>query len=129
MIGIDTNVLVRYLVRDDPEQARRARAVIEALSSEEQGFLSVIVLVETYWVLTRSYGFAPDQAVEVLVRVADVAEVVVQDAPLVRRALQQAGAGADFADSLIHQAGLGAGCSSTVTFDRRAAKTAGMDLL
>ncbi len=129
MIGIDTNVLVRYVVRDDAAQAERAKVVFDELSSEHPGFLSVIVLVETYWVLTRSYDFSQHQTIGVLARLADVAELVVQDAALVHKALQQAAAGADFADSLISQAGLAAGCTATITFDRRAAGTGGMHLL
>jgi predicted nucleic-acid-binding protein len=129
VIGLDTNVLVRFLVRDDPEQYQRAEAVFSALTAADQGYLSVVVLVETHWVLTRSYGFAASQALRALALLLDAVELVVQEAPAVRAALRAADRGADFADALISELASSAGCEATLTFDRRAARHAGMRML
>jgi predicted nucleic-acid-binding protein len=129
VIGLDTNVLVRYVVRDDPDQTERADALLEALNGEEPGFLSLVALVELYWTLGRAYRYGREQCTAVLAGLTAAPEIRLERADMVRLALQQAGRGADFADAVIAQASAAAGCSSTVTFDRGAARSAGMTLL
>src|SRR5271166_2223813 len=72
MIGLDTNVLVRYLTQDDPQQSRRATQIFDhQLTTAEPGFLSVVTMVETAWVLDRAYGFLDQEiaaAVELLLQ-------------------------------------------------------------
>ncbi len=72
MIGLDTNVVVRYLTQDDPQQSRRATQIFDhQLTTAEPGFLSVVTMVETVWVLGRAYGFVDQEiaaAVELLLQ-------------------------------------------------------------
>jgi predicted nucleic-acid-binding protein len=130
MIGLDTNVLVRYIMQDDPKQSPKATKVIESLSVDEPGFVSIVSIVELGWVLSSAYGLKRDQlgsAFEALLRTK---EIVVDRADHVLRALRVFKASsADFADCLIERAAAAAGCDRTVTFDVGAAKTAGMTLI
>ncbi|MFC5379421.1 PIN domain-containing protein [Aquipuribacter nitratireducens] len=128
-VGIDTNVLVRYLAQDDPHQAAAADVFMNGLSEQAPGFVSLVTVLETYWVLTRSYGVSQDDVLDIIDRFLTSVELEVEGADVVRRGLRLAGAGADFSDALIAEAGRAAGCSATVTFDRRAASRAGMVLL
>jgi predicted nucleic-acid-binding protein len=129
MIGLDTNVLVRYFTQDDAMQAAQAGEVIERLSESEPGYVTMIVFVETYWVLRDAYKTDRKAIVEVLRGLLDSKEIVAERADTIRRALLRTGNGADFADSLICELGIEAGCERTVTFDRKAAKKAGMRLI
>ena len=134
MIGLDTNVLVRYLTQDDPKQAALAARVIdEELSIVEPGFISLVVLVETYWVLKRLYSASGDEllaAVEDLLRMPrfhlDRRDVVAAAVQFMRA---DQGAKAGFVDVLIAQLAAVQGCSRTVTFDKAAVWSAGMVLL
>jgi predicted nucleic-acid-binding protein len=129
MIGLDTNILVRYLTRDDPSQSAAASNLIRSLSSESKGFLSLVVLVETVWVLDSSYGFKKSQLEEVLETLLRSQELTIERADLAWQALRTFSASrADFSDCLIERCSHAAGCSYTATFDR-AASTAGMRLL
>ena len=124
MIGLDTNVLVRYIVRDDPAQTALADHWIENRCSREQpGYVSHLVLAELYWVLGRGYGYPRQTLGEVLTTLLSSEEIKIQDAPLVRAALGDFSAGAaDFADCLIGALYQQAGCETTVTFDKKAAR-------
>ena len=130
MIGLDTNVLVRYIMQDDPKQSPKASALIESLDSENPGFITVVSVVELYWVLTSSYGLTGQQvkqALEVLLRTK---QIIVDRADQVLRALRVFDGGkADFADCLIERTAVSAGCEQTMTFDVGAAKHAGMTLI
>lgn len=124
MIGLDTNVLVRYIVRDDPAQTASADRCIEHRCSREQpGYVSHLVLAELVWVLDRGYGYPRRMLADVLGTLLSSEEIRIQDAPLVRVALGEFSAGtADFADCLIGILHRRAECESTVTFDRKAAR-------
>lgn len=130
MIGIDTNVLVRYLAQDDAVQSPLATEIVEGFTSEAPGYISQVVLVETVWVLTRSYRMTREaiaDAVEVLLRSR---ELIVERSEAGYLALATYRATkADFADALIAHGGRLAGCGETVTFDKGAASHAGMRLL
>ena len=121
MIGLDTNVLVRYLTQDDPLQARRANAVVaSALEKGERCRLEGVVLCELVWVLRGAYGYDKATVVDTLERVLATAQFEIGDKDLARRALEDHRVGSgDFADYLIGHANREAGCASTVTFDRR----------
>ncbi|MFD6156654.1 PIN domain-containing protein [Nocardia sp. NPDC060256] len=129
MIGLDANVLIRYLTQDDPAQSARANQVIDGLSESRPGYVTMIVLAEIHWVLRRGYQQDPEAVTDVLLGLLDSTEIVVERADTVRQALRQAADGADFADALIQQLGQEAGCDLTVTFDHNAGERAGMRLL
>ena len=130
MIGLDTNVLVRYVMQDDPRQSARATSLIEALSADEPGFVPVVALVELVWVLAGSYALDRTQIATVLDTVLRSKELIVDRADLVTQALHRySTAGADFADALIERIAAAAGCSATMTFDAGAAKSAAMTLV
>jgi predicted nucleic-acid-binding protein len=130
MIGLDTNVVVRYLTHDDAAQTAAAVRAMDALSSDSPGFLSLIVIVELVWVLEVSYRFKKDEIEQVLETLLRSKELVIERAEIVAQALRKFSAGhADFADCLIERCGHAAECQYTVTFDRNAAAAAGMKLI
>lgn len=130
MIGLDTNVLVRYIMQDDPKQSPKATALIESLTPDGPGFITLVSVVELYWVLTSCYdlsGHQVKQALEVLLRTK---QIIVDRADQVLRALRVFDDGkADFADCLIERIAVSAGCEQTMTFDVGAVKHAGMTLI
>lgn len=130
MIGLDANVLVRYIMQDEAKQAAKATKLIEGLTAQEPGFITLVSVVELVWVLSSSYDLARDQIVQALDVILRSKQLVVDQAEHVVRAVRAYGAGnADFADCLIERTALAAGCAKTMTFDVAAAKTAGMTLI
>ncbi len=130
MIGLDTNVLVRYIMQDDPKQSPKATKLIGSLSVAAPGFLSLVSVVELVWVLSSCYGLTRDQLVQTLELMLRTKEVIIDGADLVLKALRIFKAStADFADCLIERTASSAGCTKTMTFDISAAKTAGMTLI
>ena len=130
MIGLDTNVLVRYIMQDDAKQSPKASALIESLDADHPGFISLVSVVEMYWVLTTCYNLSGEQVKEALETLLRAKQIVVDRAAQVQRALRVFDAGkADFADCLIERTASGAGCTQTMTFDASAAKHAGMTLI
>jgi len=130
MTGLDTNVLVRYVVQDDPAQSAVATRLIDNFTAAEPGFVSMIVVVETVWVLQSSYKAERPEIARVLEALLRSRELVVEHAELVWQALRIfTRSRADFADCLIQRCGEAAGCDETVTFDLRASRTAGMKFL
>ncbi len=128
MIAVDSSVLVRYLVQDDPEQARLATNFFEGrLSNERPGFVSAIVLVEMIWVLRRGYRRSAADVSSAIAGLLQARQVHVEHRDAVETALS--GGGSDLADRIIHELGRKAGCSETVTFDRRFARLEGVRLL
>jgi predicted nucleic-acid-binding protein len=131
VIGLDTNVLVRFLVDDDPAQNERARAFLSARTFDDPVFVSAVTLAETVWVLNRRLKFPIASVISIL------RDLLASDGLIFERAEelgQLVGGdsipGSDIADYLIAWAGVSAGCSHTVTFDRLAAKSVpGMELL
>jgi predicted nucleic-acid-binding protein len=121
MIGLDTNVLVRHLTHEDPTQSVAATKVMNALSSNSPGFLSLIVIAELGWVLAISYRYPKKEIEQVLEGLLRTKDLVIERAALVSQALRTfRGGSADFADSLIERCGRAAGCKHTVTFDWKA---------
>ena len=128
MTGLDSNVLLRYLTQDDAAQAARATRLIEReLSERAPGFISLVVLVETCWVLKRIYGVTPAEISTTVRDLLDTRQLTIERRAAVARALERAGAG-NVTDALIADIALDAGCSRVVTFDRKAARL-GMTLL
>jgi len=124
MLGIDTNVLVRFLVRDDEGQFERARRLIKReVGSEEDVFVSLLVLVETEWVLRSRYGLRKTEIVQAISGLLDATEVQFEDEPAVEEALfTWKDSAAEFADCVIGTHHRRLGCRSTATFDTKAAK-------
>lgn len=120
MIGLDTNLLVRYLTLDDPRQAEMATEVIEtATTAGEPLFVSTVVMCELVWVLERGYRFERaqvEQTVDALLRTAQL-HFREKDLLLAALADYRSGSG-DFADYVIGRDAAAEGCSHTVTFDR-----------
>jgi predicted nucleic-acid-binding protein len=130
MIGLDTNIVVRYLTHDDAAQTAAAVRLIDSLSADSPGFLSLIVIVELVWVLEVSYRFKKNEIEQVLETLLRSKELVVERAEIVSQALRKYGASrSDFADCLIERCGHAADCQYTATFDRKAADAVGMKLL
>jgi predicted nucleic-acid-binding protein len=122
MIGFDTNVIVRYLTQDDPVQSPKATELIErGLTEEEPGFVSVVAMAETAWVLERVYGRTAEEIAAVIERMLEVEVLVVESEQEVFTAMiaVKEGRGA-FAHALTGALGARAGCSHTVTFDQKA---------
>jgi len=130
MIGLDTNVLARYIAQDDPAQSAKATKLIESLDADNPGFVGLVAVIELYWVLSSCYGLTDAQAASALQALVRSRQLVVEHSDLVIRALRTHAAGkADFADCLIERSAAAAGCDKTMTFDARAAKHAGMTLI
>ncbi len=125
MIGLDTNVLVRYIVQDDRTQAAAAAHLIETRCTDASpGFVSQLVLAELFWVLSRGYEYDKAVVVQVLSKLLSAVELEVQQAADVWVALRTyENGGADFADYLIGRCAQTAGCETTFTFDKAAAKS------
>lgn len=130
MIGLDTNVLVRYFAQDDPVRSPKATRVMERLSPDEPGLVSIVAIVGTIWVLARAYGLPARE-------IADIVEGLLQADALVVESEQEvfiaAVAGKDgegtFSDALVAALGVKAGCARTLAFDRKASRFQGFALL
>lgn len=130
MIGLDTNIVVRYITQDDPAQSKKATSLIESLSPEAPGYITLVSLVEIVWVLEESYSVTKRELVEVLETLLRTKELIVERAEVVARALGLfVISRADFSDCLIARCAQAAQCEYTLTFDKVAAKSAGMRLL
>jgi predicted nucleic-acid-binding protein len=130
MIGLDTNILVRYLTQDDPIQSPKATEIMESrLTETNPGFVSVVAMVETAWVLDRAYGFSAQDIAAAIERMLQVEVLVVdkeQEVFAAMVALKQ-GLGS-FADALIAELGASSGCVHTLTFDKKAIRLPGFKL-
>jgi predicted nucleic-acid-binding protein len=130
VIGIDTNVLIRYIVRDDPEQTRVATTFIDSLTFEERGFITLVSIAEIYWVLDHSFKASREVIYSTFQSLLTSREILIQNAFLVHAALQRyMQTNADFDDCLIAECSRAEGCDTIVTFDKRAAKAIGLTLL
>ena len=130
MIALDTSVLARYIAQDDARQLALANKLIESLTVEDPAFVGTVVVVELVWVLSACYGFDRSQLATVLETLMRTKQFVVERVDLLWTAVRQFKDGsADFADCLIARSATAAGCSATMTFDKSAAKSAGMKLL
>jgi predicted nucleic-acid-binding protein len=130
VIGLDTNVLVRYIMQDDVQQSLLASQLMESLTAAEPGFVSMVSVIELGWVLSGPFNLNREQLAQAIEALLHTKEVIVDRAETVWQALRlfQAGQG-DFADCLIERLSAAAGCRQTMTFDRGAVKHAGMLLI
>jgi predicted nucleic-acid-binding protein len=124
MIGLDTNVLLRYLAQDDPTQSRRATEIIERrLTEEAPGFVSLVNILEVVWVLKSLFKRSRQEVandIEMLLA-ADTLEVQNEQEVYTAVVALRNGTGA-FEDALIGSLGVWRGCSATLTFDEDAAR-------
>ncbi len=120
MIGLDTNVLVRYLTQDDPAQFARAAAFIDAASEREEQFLiNALVLCELVWVLATVYDYSRDEIAQALEQIFTTAQFEIERLDEARQALGDfRSSKADFSDALIGRINRSLGATHTVTFDR-----------
>lgn len=122
MIGLDSNILVRYLTQDDPAQSATATQVIErGLNIANPGFVSVVTMAEVVWVLDRAYSFTDSEIAAAIEGMLQIEVLVIENEKEVFAAMValKQGKGA-FADALIAELGARAGCSHTLTFDKKA---------
>ena len=127
MLGIDTNILVRFLVRDDEAQFEKARRLIRREDAAGRGvFVSQLVLLETEWVLRSRYGLQKIEIIEAVSALLGAGDVQFEDEPAIEEALfvwKDRSVG--FADCLIGAQNRRLGCSATATFDAKASKLPG----
>jgi predicted nucleic-acid-binding protein len=128
--GVDTNILVRYIVADDPGQFRAATRFIEhECSPQEPGFINRVVLAEVVWVLESSYKMPRVAIISALRLLLGANQLSIEEVEDARAALREYEDGAGFSDSLIAAANARLGCEYTATFDRRGAERSGFRLI
>jgi predicted nucleic-acid-binding protein len=127
MIGLDTNVILRCFVDDDPRQAKQARQFVSTrCTPENPGFIDRVVLCEMVWVLLRGHRFDRKKAAEIVSKLLASSDIVLEDRDAVRAALRTfTDRNIDFADALIGEVNRARGCEATATFDHKAAKLDG----
>ncbi len=130
MIGLDTNILVRYFAQDDPVQSGLAAQIMERRLTEEQpGYISLVTMAETVWVLERAYDLSNLEISAVIERMLQSDTLSVQNEQEVFSAMIAFRTGkGSFSDALIEALGAWAGCTSTLTFDRKAIRLKGFEL-
>jgi predicted nucleic-acid-binding protein len=130
MIGLDTNVLVRYLAQDDAVQSSKASVLVESLTADDPGYVTQVALIEVVWVLSSLYAAERGDTSKIVETILRTRELVVESSETVWKALRLfSSSKADFADCLIERACHDAKCEYTATFDAKAAKTAGLRLI
>lgn len=129
--GIDTNVLIRYIVQDDPEQSEKATRFLEKKCTvDNPGHIAGIVLCEIVWVLKRAYGYPKKDIVEVLHSILSTAEFSIESPAIAWEAFRQYNSGSvDLSDYLLGQLNKASGCITTMTFDQEAGKSDHFQLL
>jgi predicted nucleic-acid-binding protein len=122
MIGLDTNVLIRYLTQDDRVQSAKATEILERrLTPKNPGFVSVVAMVETVWALDRAYGLTAQEIATAVERLLQVEVLAIENEQQVFTAMVALKQGhGSFADALIAELGARAGCTRTLTFDQKA---------
>ena len=124
MLGIDTNVLVRFLVRDDEAQFEKARKLIKReVSAGRRIFVNQLVLMETEWVLRSRYGVKKVQIIDSISSLLDANDLQIEDEPSVEEAVfVWRDSNAEFADCLIGAKNRRLGCRATASFDQKSWK-------
>lgn len=125
MIGLDTNILVRYIAQDDAAQSLLATRIIEdRLTEDDPGYISLVTMTETVWVLGRSYSLTGGEIAAIVEHILQTDVLFVQNEPEVFTAMVALKTGAaSFSDALIGALGTRAGCAATLTFDKKAARS------
>jgi predicted nucleic-acid-binding protein len=130
MTGLDTNLVLRYLLQDDPAQSATVSSIMEQLTESDPGFLSIVVILETVWALLRIYGYSHTNVVLALEHLLQIDALVIQHKDEVYAATSALKAGVgSFHDALIDSLGQSEGCAHTLTFDRKALRLSGFKLI
>jgi predicted nucleic-acid-binding protein len=131
MTGLDTNILIRYLTQDDPMQSVKANEIFERrLTRTNPGFVSIVVMVEAVWVLDRAYGLTGQEIANTVERLLQVEVLVIENEQEVFTAMLALKQGhGTFVDALIAELGTRAGCTRTLTFDQKAVRLPGFELV
>ena len=131
MIALDTNVVIRYLVQDDPRQSAVANRLIErTLTSGNPGFIPLVTVCEIAWVLETSYGADREHVRKAVEGLLVTKQFAVESSELIWKALRAWwGSSADLSDAIIGQVALARGAEKVVTFDKAAAKLPAFELL
>jgi predicted nucleic-acid-binding protein len=131
VIGLDTNVIIRYLAQDDPRQAAAATRLIEgSLSPESRGFISIVTLAEVVCVMSSNYRATRSAVGDIVEGLISAPQLTLERADVIWRALEAFRISkADFSDAVIAELGRDAGCDKTFTFDRNAAAHPGFEAL
>ncbi|MGI9277756.1 MAG: PIN domain-containing protein [Endozoicomonas sp.] len=122
MIGLDTNIIVRYIVQGDPDQCRKVNDLMEnRLSAREPGFITLVALIEVIWVLESSYCQAKSVILKVLRSLLATRQLMIERADIIHKvsSLFEA-AHADFSDAVTYLLTQDSGCSDCFTFDKKA---------
>ena len=130
MIGLDTNVLVRYIAQDDIKQSALATNLINSLTKESPGFITLVSIIELVWVMQSCYQSTKIEVVKILETLIATRELMIENTETVIKAIRVfSGSKADFSDCLIERSANKAGCEYSVTFDVDASKYAGFKSL
>lgn len=129
MQGLDTNILVRYLVQDDPKQAKQATKIINQFTSEKPAFINRLVLCELICVLESCYEYSRETLVPVLDKLLRARQFKFENQHIVWQAFNAYQAGNDFADYLIGLINAAHGCEATLSFDKKACQIKEFTLL
>jgi predicted nucleic-acid-binding protein len=131
MIGLDTNILIRYLTQDDPVQSAKATEILERrLTPKNPGFVSVVAMVEAVWVLDRACDLTAQEIAAAVERMLQVEVLAIENEQEVFTAMVALKQGhGSFSDTLIAELGAQAGCALTLTFDQKAARHPGFELV
>ena len=122
MIALDTNILLRYLTQDDPVQSPKANRVIDRLTEEEPGFISLVTILEIVWVRKSIYKRTAHEIADEVEMILAADSLEVQNEQEVYQAVIALRRTDEFEDGLIGSLGLWRGCSATLTFDDNAAR-------
>ncbi|PLP99697.1 PIN domain-containing protein [Cupriavidus pauculus] len=129
MIGLDTNILVRYFARDDPVLTPVADALLDSLSDRTREFVPIVFLAELIWTMDKRYEADPPELIDIVEYLIRSSDLVLESQAVVKSALRLfESTYSDFADCLIERSCRSAGCRHTATFDRKAARAIGMKL-
>ena len=130
MIGLDTNVLLRFYLKDDPVQSPRARRMMSSLKSNEPGWVGLPSILELAWVLKKKKRASRTEIADFFDILLSEDVIMVEQAVIVGKAVQRFRfTRAEFADCLVAESARAAGCARTVTFDEIAARDLGMELI
>lgn len=130
MIGLDANVLLRYFGQDDAQQSSQADAILDSLTADHPGWVGLAAILELVWVMTSVMGAGRVVIADTLEQLLAMNGMALEQASSVANAVQRFRSGkAEFADCLIAASAQNAGCDRTLTFDRIAARDAGMELI
>ena len=130
MIGLDTNVLIRYLTLDDPVQSAKAAEVIDRLTPKNPGFVSIVATVETVWILDRAYSLTAQEISTAVERLLPVEVLSIENEQQVFTAMVALKQGrGSFSDALIGELGVRAGCARTLTFDQKALRLPSFEIV